>query len=52
MGCMKGKQVLGRAMTLVDKYTRVLTDLYSCVSSIIETQVYYVEKVSISILLD
>ena len=36
MGCMKGKQVLGRAMTLVDKYTRVLTNLYKCVSSIIE----------------
>ena len=36
MGCMEGKQVLGRAMTLVDKYTRVLTNLYKCVSSIIE----------------
>ena len=44
---MKNKQVLGRAMTLVDKYTRVLTNLYSCVSSIIETHVYYVEQVHI-----
>ena len=48
MGCMKGKQVLGRAMTLVDKYTRLLTNLYSCVS-IIETQVYYLEKVLVSL---
>ena len=44
---MKGKQMLGRAMTLVDKYTRVFTNLYSCVSSIIETHVYYVEQVHI-----
>ena len=44
---MKGNQMLGRAMTLVDKYTRVLTNLYRCVSSIIETHVYYVEQVHI-----
>ena len=35
--------------SLVDKYTRLLTNLYSCVSIIIETQVYYVEKVLVSL---
>ena len=49
IGCMKGKQVLGRAMTLVDKYTRLLTNFYSCVFTIIETQVYYLEKVLVSL---
>ena len=49
MGCMEGNEVLGRAMTMVNKYTRLLTNLYSCVSIIIETLVYYVEKVLVSL---
>ena len=29
-GCLEGRQVMGKALTMVDKYTRVLTNLCSC----------------------
>ena len=43
---------MGKAMTMVDMYTWVLTNLCSWVSIITQIQFYKVEKVLISVLLD
>lgn len=51
-GCLEGRQVMGKAMAIVDKYTWVLNNLCSWVSTISQTQFYKVEKVLISVLLD
>ena len=51
-GCLEGRQVMGKAMAIVDKYTWVLNNLCSWVSTISQSQFYKVEKVLISVLLD
>jgi hypothetical protein len=43
---------MGKAMAIVDKYTWVLNNLCSWVSTISQSQFYKVEKVLISVLLD
>ena len=51
-GCIEAWQVMSKPITTVDKYTWVLTNLCSWVSTITQTQLKKVEKVLISVLLD
>ena len=51
-GKLEGRQVMGKQVTMVDRYTWVLTSLCSWVSTITQSEFHKVENILISILLD
>jgi len=51
-GRLEGRQVMGKQVTMVDRYTWVLTNLCSWVSTITLSEFHKVENILISILLD